>query len=209
MRMTNSNNGTDVHISELEFFNLTENKLSFSSDLTGGGGIFNLIFEGRTVSTGHNGSGTKILYKENSIGRLIGFLPQDYSGFRSYTSDNQVIIDRERSIYLFIDKLDNIDTISNIDSGRFILLPLESERGEYSYFKKGKDWREDYNNEYIYFTDKPFDMSKLNIEFRTIQENLYNFYGLSHCLYLRFKHFNSQYNSIQHSHKEVKKIFKR
>ena len=198
MRITDSNNSTDVHISELEFFNLTENKITLDSDLTGGGGIFNLNFEGRTVATGNNGTGTKTLYKENSVGRLIGFLPQNYTGFRSYTSNNQIILDRERSIFLFIDKLDNIDTIDKLDSGRFILLPLESERGEYSYFKKGKDWREDYKNEFIYMTDKPFDISKLNIEFRTIEDNLYNFYGLPHCLYFRIKHYNSQYNSVQH-----------
>lgn len=201
MRITDSNNSIDVHISELEFFNLTENKLTLNSDLTGGAGIFNLNFEGRTVNTGHNGSGSKVLYKENSIGRLIGFLAQNYSGFRSYTSNNQIIIDRERAIYLFIDNLDAIDTIDRIDSGRYALLPLESERGEYSFFKKGKDWREDYVSEFIYFTDKPINMNKLNIEFRTREDNLYNFYGLSHCLYLRFKHFNSQYNSIQHPSK--------
>lgn len=190
--ITDSSNLTNVHISELEYFKSVTNKITIISDLTGGGGIFNLLFQGRDINIGHLGNGTKTLVKENSIGELIGFSPTNFTGFSNYTSENQIILDRERKVFLYLHNLDNIHTLNDYESNRFVQLTLESEKGEYSYFKNTNSWTDSYKNEFIYFTDKPISLKKLKIEFKKYNGNYYNFYGININLHLRIKYFNFQ-----------------
>lgn len=189
-RITDTSNSVNVHISEMEMFRSVTNRLSFTSDLTGGSGIFNLIFKGRTVNTGHLGNGSKTLFKDNTIGEIIGFNPDDYTDFSSYTSINEVILNRERNVFLFIKDLDNIHTIEQHESDRFVQLTLDSERGSYSFFKNKLSWENSADNEFIYFSDTPISMNKLVIQFKKQNGSLYEFSGVDHSLHLRFKVFN-------------------
>jgi hypothetical protein len=180
----------DVHISEFEFFKGISNKYTITSDLTGGSGIFNLLFEGRTVNTGHLGNGLKTLYKENSIGRIIGFLNQDYNNFSSYSSDNEVLLELENSVYLYIKDLNNINSIQTYESDRFALIPFDCNSGEYTYFKNSYGADNPKLNDFVYFSDTPTKLAKMEISFRRYDGSLYNFNGLNHSIYFRIKSFN-------------------
>jgi hypothetical protein len=150
------------------------NKITILSDLTGGGSILNLLF----------------VDKKNNIGETIGFETQDLSGNNTYTSNDEIILDTEKKVFLYIEGLDNIDVISEYSSNRFVQLTLDSSRGEYSYFKNFQAWTEHFNNEFIFLTHTPINFKKLKITFKDYNNNLYNFYGLEHNLHLRFKYFN-------------------
>jgi len=190
----------DVHISEIEYFKTAVNRVTITSDLTGGSGLFNLDFFGRNVNTGHLGNSTEALYKENSIGDLLGFNPEKLTGFTNYTSENEVILSRERQVYLQIQGIDNIHTIEQHESDRFVLLTLDSNKGDVSFiknFENNKSYEDNIDNEFVYFSDTPINMKKLNIKFRKPNGNLYNFYGLNHSLHLRIKAFNFKNQVIQ------------
>jgi len=188
--ISDSSNSTNVHISEMEFFKSVSNRISISSDLTGGGGIFQLLFEGNTKNTGHLGSGSKTLFRENSIGFILGFDQEDYVGFSSYSSEREVILDIERKVFLYIESLDNIQVVDDHESAIFVQLTLESDKGTYSYFKNSNAWTQAHNNEFIYFTQTPRNFKQLKIQFKKHDGNFYNFYGVNHSLHFRFKYFN-------------------
>ena len=188
--ISDSSNSTNVHISELEFFRSVTDRISITSDLTGGTGLFELLFEGNTVDTGHLSSGTKTLFKKNSIGELIGFNPENLTGFSSYSSEKEVILDRERKVFLYVNGLGNIDVVDEHESDRFIQLTLESNKGEYSFFKNREDWTESHLNEFIFFSQTPMNMKQLKIQFRKYNGDFYKFYGVNHSLHFRFKFFN-------------------
>ena len=191
---------TDVHISEIEYFKTAVNRITITSDLTGGSGIFNLDFFGRNINTGHLGNGTEAIFKNNSIGDILGFNPEKLTGFTNYTSENEVILSRERQIFLQIHGIDNIHTIEQHESDKFVLLTLDSNKGNISFiknFKNNKNHEDNIDNEFIYFSQTPINLKKLNIKFKKPNGSLYNFNGLNHSLHLRIKSFNFKNQVIQ------------
>ena len=157
-------------------YNVTHsgNKITILSDLTGGNNIFNFL----------------MVDKENSIHEIIGFDTTNLSGSNSYTSDNEIILDTENKVFLYIEGLDNINVISEYESNRFVQLTLDSSRGKYSYFKNFQAWTKHFNNEFIFLTHTPISFKKIKVSFRDYNNKLYNFNGLEHNLHLRFKYFN-------------------
>jgi ribulose bisphosphate carboxylase small subunit len=197
--ITDSTNSTDVHISEMEFYKNADNRITISSDLTGGDGIFNLDFFGGTQRVGHNGS-EENKFKKNTIGDLLGFQPIKLTGFNNYTSLYEVILDKERQLFLCIEGIDNIHTVDKHQGDRFVLLTLNSEKGDYSFiknFNNNKDWDDRIDNEFVFFTDTPMNLNKLKIKYIKPNGNLYNFYGIEHSLHFRIKRFNFKNQVIQ------------
>lgn len=191
-RITNSTNSTDVHISEMEFYNIAMNKITITSDLTGGSNIFNLNFFGGTQKTNHLGNGVENIYKDNSIAEIIGFDPLDLNGFNNYTSNNEIILELEKKVFLEIFGIDNIELPEQRKTNLFCMLTLDSNKGEYSYIKnlRRDDNEEHIENEYIYHSQTPFSLQKLKIKFKKSTNKLYNFYGLEHNIHFRIKRFN-------------------
>jgi len=190
MSITDSTNSTDVHLSEFDFFTTVINKLIITSDLTGGGGLFTLKFFGGEKITGQNNTLTNI-YRENSIAQIIGFDPIDYSGANNYTSNYEIILDRERNVYLSIGGIDNLRTTNEKSIEKYVSLTLTSEHGKDTYIKNTyKDWIDNIDNEFIHYTKNLTSINKMKIQFVKQNGKLYDFNGLEHCLLFRFKHYN-------------------
>lgn len=171
--ITVSNNATDVHISELEYFTGATERLELSSDLIGGSGIFNLLFD-----------------KDNSIAKTIGFNKTTFSGFSSYTSLFDISFQQENSVYLFIDNFDNIDSFQGANADNLGLIPLESDKGEYTFYNSS-----DIENT-LYVPRTPIKIDKLNIKFKKINGDIYDFRGLEHSLLFEIKTLNFQTSSF-------------
>ncbi|SUZ97006.1 uncharacterized protein METZ01_LOCUS49860 [marine metagenome] len=167
LNITNSSNNTNVHITQLEFKSKVENRINIASDMTNGN--FSLLFED----------------KENSISEILGFQSKNYINFSNYTSDNEIILDSDRNIFLSIENIDNIQTTNEKLTNVFLKLTLNSDKNKYTYIKTDKD--------NIYKMGKPKHIKKLLIQFKKYDNSLYNFNGLDHSLILRINHFNTKH----------------
>ena len=154
----------------------SENKITISSDLTGGSNIFNLNFNGRIQKTEN-------IYKENSIAEIIGYNSVDLTGNNNYTSNNIIMLNMENKVYLEIFGLNNIDKNEQKVSDKFALLTLNSNKGEYTYIKNTNN-----NVQYIYYTHTPLGLQKIKIKFVKENNKLYNFYGLDHNIHFRISY---------------------
>ena len=167
LNITNSSNNTNIHITQLEFKSKVENRINIASDMTNGN--FSLLFKD----------------KENSISEILGFQSKNYINFSNYTSDNEIILDSDRNIFLSIENIDNIQTTNEKLTNVFLKLTLNSDKNKYTYIKTDKD--------NIYKMGKPLHIKKLLIQFKKYDNSLYNFNGLDHSLILRINHFNTKH----------------
>ena len=175
LNITSSSDGSSVHITQLEFKSKVENRINISSDMTNEKN-FSLLFQHNTYEN---------TYKENSIARIIGFQPINYINFSNYTSDNEIILDSDRNIYLSIQSIDNIKSTNKFLIDIFLKLTLNSDRNKYTYIKKDKD--------NIYITKKLLHMKNLLVQFKKYDNSLYNFNGLEHSMILRINHYNTKH----------------
>ena len=90
----------------------TTSKITITSDLSGGGGIFTLRWAGDSIKKGFSGSHT--ILRENSMGTVLGFLPTDLSGVNSYTATGIVNLNTLPYLLLF---LENIEKYESTESG--------------------------------------------------------------------------------------------
>ena len=184
----------------------TTNRISITSDLTGGSGIFNLDFFGGQRRTGHSGH-PENKFKEGSIGEIIGFNPEQLTGSNNYVSSNKIVLDGDRQVFLSIEGIDNVNTIETPETNKFVLLTLTSNKGEITYIKNNKnnpDWEHPLDNEFVFFSHTPINLRKLKIKFYKINNKLYNFNGIEHSLHFRIKRFNFK-NQVIDSNKLFKK----
>tara|TARA_B100000678_G_scaffold291086_1_gene306145 strand:+ start:569 stop:2215 length:1647 start_codon:yes stop_codon:yes gene_type:complete len=154
----------------------TSRKMSIASNLTGGDNIFSLIFRGNTEKYEDN---TRYLYKERSIGSILGFIRNDLSGSASYTGQNQYNINGENYILLHIDNLSNMEGRGYGVSNSFAKITLTSDKNKTRFYNM---------NEYI--TKKIFNppLGKLNqlfIKFKKYDGGLYDFGGIEHSLFFK------------------------
>jgi hypothetical protein len=173
LNITSSSDGQSVHITQLEFKSKVENRINIKSDMTNENN-FSLKFLDNQTDT----------YKENSIARIIGFQPKNYINFSNYTSDNEIILDSDKNIYLSIQSINNIKSTNKKLIDVFLKLTLDSDRNEYSYIKRDKT--------NIYITQQFLHMEKLLIKFKKFDNSLYNFNGLDHSMILRIMHYNTK-----------------
>ncbi len=154
----------------------TSRKMSIASNLTGGDNIFSLIFRGNTEKYKDS---TRYLYKERSIGSILGFIRNDLSGSASYTGQNQYNINGENYILLHIDNLSNMEGRGYGVSNSFAKITLTSDKNKTRFYNM---------NEYI--TKKIFNppLGKLNqlfIKFKKYDGGLYDFGGIEHSLFFK------------------------
>lgn len=154
----------------------TSRKMSIASNLTGGDNIFSLIFRGNTEKYEDS---TRYLYKERSIGSILGFIRNDLSGSASYSGQNQYNINGENYILLHIDNLSNMEGRGYGVSNSFAKITLTSDKNKTRFYNM---------NEYI--TKKIFNppLAKLNqlfIKFKKYDGGLYDFGGIEHSLFFK------------------------
>tara|TARA_B110001454_G_scaffold219078_1_gene249791 strand:- start:850 stop:2553 length:1704 start_codon:yes stop_codon:yes gene_type:complete len=167
LNVTNSSDGLSVGITQLEFKSKVENRINIGSDMINGN--FSLLF----------------VDKKNSIGEILGFQIKNYINFSNYTSDNEIILDSDRNIFLSIENINNIQSTNKKLTDIFLKLTLNSDRNKYTYIKPDKD--------NIYKINKLLHIKKLLIQFKKYDNSLYNFNGLDHSLILRINHYNTKH----------------
>lgn len=135
--------------------------IKISSDLTGGGNIFSLLFNGGTENYGLK---TRSIYKRNSIGDVLGFPIQDNIGASNYTATEKYKLNGETNVYLHFT---NIDCQKRYDHGAFAVIPLEVEHGNTMYFVHEK------NFEIKHIFSPMIELHHLDIELRNYLNNFY------------------------------------
>ena len=157
------------------------NKITIST-----GSNFQLLFNGGTENYNNT---TRTIYKENSIGKLLGFLTTDLSGSNSYTSQNQYNLNGPTYILLHIDDLENLNGIKNSIIDSYAKIPLDTNQNEYKFFKEHNDY-----NVITEFTPPLSKLAQLNIRFLNYDNTEYDFGGLEHSFLLKIKRLNQSQN---------------
>ncbi len=201
--ITDSSNSTDVAISELEFLSDSDDKFTIKSDLSGIDGLFNLLFDGGLKK--HGPFGERPIYKENSLGEIMGFNTTDLSNSSSYTSQLVSKLFDEKYIFLYITDFDNVSSINEHDSDKFLPILLDVPKGDIKYYKKG---RSNYEDDSTYHTDlygikndsykkifnPPQSIGGFRIQFKDYHGNEFNFNGFNNSLILKIELLNIQRN---------------
>lgn len=157
--------------------NLKTNKITINTTSN-----FQLIFNGGLEK--YNNS-ERTIYNQNSIGKLLGFLPTDLSGANNYTSQNQYDLNGPTYILLHIDEFFNIEGINSSIQNSFAKIPLDTDQNTYKFFKQSND----YNVETL-FSPPLAKLSQLNIRFLNYDGSLYDFGGLEHSFLIKIKTLN-------------------
>jgi hypothetical protein len=159
----------------------TTNK--FTITLDSGATTFDLLFDGGNET---HETQTRTIYKDNSIGPIIGFSRTDVIGITTYTGDNQYNLNGPTYILLKIHNLDNLNGVQNKSINKsFAKIILDTNLTEYKYFKSQSD----------YITRKEFSpplakLAQLNISFVNYDNTFYDFGNLEHCLYFKIVTLN-------------------
>lgn len=143
---------------------------------------FQLLFNGGTEK--YNNSERNI-YKDNSIGKLLGYTITDLTGANSYTSQNQYNLNGPTYVLLHINELNNLDGIKNSIIDAYAKIPLDTNQNEYKYFKNSNDY-----NVITEFSPPLARLSQLNIRFLNYDNTFYDFGGLEHTFLLKIRRLN-------------------
>lgn len=150
---------------------LINERVRIASDLTGGGNIFSLLFNGGTEKYGFK---TRSIYKTNSIGDIIGFPIQDFINASHYIASEKYKLDGENGVYLHFA---NIDCQKRYDQGAFGFIPLDTEHGNIVYF----------NGVSIKQSFSPFiDIDHLRVQLKTYYNYFYQCGEWSFLLKINF-----------------------
>jgi hypothetical protein len=142
---------------------LVNDRVRITSDLTGGGNIFTLCFDGGTENYGLK---TRSIYKTNSIGDILGFMIVNKTGAGNYTASEKYKLVGESNIYLH---LANIDCQKRYEQGAFAVIPLEVNHGETAYFQQ------DFKIEHIF--SPLVEIHHLDVELKDYLGNFYQSNG--------------------------------
>lgn len=188
--------------------------VTITQKLAGTSDLFNLLFQGvqeKTDPPSHKKKGPptadgrptmvycgryRTLYKERSIGKVIGFERKDYSDKtagpgRSHTGTYTYDLKPYKYIALFINNNSTVSSFDRVDApnskikGAFCIVPLDSETTNFEYAKNfdGCD-----NAKFIkIFTEPVPEISELTIKFVDADGNLFNFNGQNHTLMFEIK----------------------
>lgn len=165
-------------------FTITEdtktNKITIS-----GSGSFDLLFIGGTEKIGLS---TRTKYLDSSIGYTIGFKREDLTGNTTYTAQNIYNLNGENYVLLYIQDLENINTgnysVSGV-SNSYAKINLDTDVNTTKYYSSNSDYVSK-----ITFTVPKQTMSRMEIMFYNYNGSLYDFNGLEHSLYFKFKTLN-------------------
>jgi phage anti-repressor protein len=151
-------------------------------------GTYDLLFNGGTEKYETK---TRTIYRENSIGPVIGFTREDQTGLGTYTSQNRYNLNGEQYVILNIKELyTNMDSHSQnrgVNQESFTKINLDAESNGFKFFKAQSD----------YIAKKTFvppeaSIRQMNIEWRNYNGDRYDFGGLEHTLFFRVTTLNQQ-----------------
>jgi hypothetical protein len=130
------------------------------------------------------------LYRNNSIGQMLGFRPANYqsvydSASASYiiTSDYPANLELDRYITMNILGFERCDSNNDRVQSAFAIIPLMS--GDPGTFAMLQGLNCVDAESYIHYFPEPRKVHKLQVEFRDFQGNLYDFQGRSHVFTLK------------------------
>ena len=175
--------GTAMTTAGTNTFTVTDDTLTNTYTIAVNTGTYTLDFAGVSETYG---STTRIRYRDNSIGPIIGFAQTDLSGAITYTGANQYNFNGPTYILLHISDFDNLYGVHNNSITKsFAKITLDTDLNSYKFFKSQSD----------YITKKEFSppmakMAQLNIKFLNYDGSFYDFSGLDHCLYFKIKTLN-------------------
>lgn len=155
----------------------SQKKLTISSDIGGGADIFNILLSGGIENYGDK---TRTLYRENTIGSLLGFNRENKTGSSSYSSDFQYNLHGDTYILLKFDDIKNIEGIANNVQDAFTKITLDTHTDDIKYFKNSTDYK------ILKYMEKPISrIDHFHVSFLTYNQNLYDFNGLEHSFTLK------------------------
>jgi len=153
------------------------NKINISSTSN-----FELLFNGGTELYNQT---ERAIYKENSIGKILGFSPTDLSGALTYTSDKQYNLHGPTYILLHISEFNNIDGLKSSVQDAFAKIPLDTSHNEYKFFKNSNDYCVE-----TVFSPPLAKLSQLNVRFLNYDGSFYDFGGLEHSFLIKLRCLN-------------------
>lgn len=157
------------------------NKITITSD-GAGGSIFTLIFFGQPTLEGigpQQYQRERPAFPPNSIGAVLGYNPQDYSGSLSYAAPNVPNIDGEPAVYLHVEEAEMLE--SNNTNVRNALACIALAGGEES-----RGYERFSSHEWCrfirYYSPLEGKIANLTITMRTASGALFDFNGRDHVL---------------------------
>lgn len=158
INITNTSNTVDMALTEVNFYKTDTTKIDFISDLTGGSGIFNLIFPSNT-----------------SLKEILGFSKLLYSGYNIYTTEGLFNLNLfNQYVYMYLNNFNQIEGSENNTKRFYAMIPMLSNKNQYVTYNR------EANEDAIYYPDFKTEISQLNIEFRRYDGSLVNFNGMEH-----------------------------
>ncbi len=167
-----SSNGSIYEVSINNYTNI------ITIEQTSGSQIFSLLFEGRKEN--HDGGKKTTKYKERSIGPMLGFKQQNYTGDLVYSGLYSYNLTIDNYIVMFVNSYGRVDSNNSNIKDAFCIIPLDTTINNFSYAKNCDFIR---NDRYIkVFSSVKPDLNKVKIRFTDPRGNLYNFNGHDHIL---------------------------
>jgi len=151
--------------------------------------LFELYFNGGTEKYSNT---ERTVYKQYSVGTVIGFTKTDLSGTYTYTGTNQYNLNGETYILLKLDNIGNLsgtETSKNSISGSFTKINLNTTQNDFKYYNN----KEEYISKYE-LSSPIGKLDQLNISFYNYEGSLYSFNGLENSLLFRIKTLSADYD---------------
>jgi hypothetical protein len=195
------------------FVNALTYKVAIKTDNNAGYGVFNLIFTESKEVIGDRGtmetividpltnrknvrmvevSNSRNQYIKHSLGKLIGFKPINLKGNLEYVSQMIYRLNPFEYLSIFVNT-ENSDDFKNL----LAPVPNNGVRGAFAMVQMNKDsklfeiskYRHQVidNARYMKIFNSPIDFSKIRVQFRTPDNNLYDFNGLENYLLFEIK----------------------
>jgi hypothetical protein len=178
------------------------NRVKFESDLSGGDGIFNLVFKQGVENYGIDELRSK--YMPFTIARTIGFNCINFTSSDVYTANTRIPLQSDDYVVLEIPEFQGIiDDPHGDGQNDFAKILLDCEQGATSFYTKQN-----------YLLEKTFnpriELSKITINFKIHGGYLYNFHGLEHSLTFKIQSLKQKIysdieirNYLDREHQEV------
>ena len=138
-----------------------------------------LLFEGEDEKYNNK---TRKLYRENTMGKVLGYNIENVQiTTNALVGPKQADLNHDKYVML---KIKDLGTIHGVFMGvedAFAKIVLDNEFGTIKYLKIS-----DFGRRFIKTFSPPLGkLNDLEIEFRTYDNNLYNFNGVDHCLFFK------------------------
>lgn len=167
--------------------NAAQSKVALSSTL-GGVDLFNLLFNGGTENFGNK---TRSVYRDSSIGPVLGFNRTDKTESGSYTGDARVNLNGDAYVLMKFTDFPYMDAGINSDGAQnaFAKIPLDTHTDNVKYHKEG-DYEIVRTLEQLHTR-----LDHLDISFVNYDGSLYDFNGLEHSITLKITTLRYNNNS--------------